>query len=213
MHIPFPRCFIKYYTVSVSSIRRSSHPRRARSGQLSGPARAVDLRAVQGRRYPGERKEWVGFGGLGFFFFSSFPVVREAVALLLCGGWEAQAVTPAARKARCTARGVGQFALAAQETWDSMLFAEASFGGASFSAFLLRIRRKPFFFFFIFILRVIHENLFFGHLLARDAPVLGCRRMEGAVPAGVQGSYPSFASFSPPCGHCEGSILLAEQFV
>lgn len=148
-----------------------------------------------------------------FGFFISFLVVREAVALLLCGGWEAQAVTLAAREARCTARGVGQFALAAQETWDTMLSAEASFGGSSFSAFLLQIRRKTFFFFLIFILRLIHENLFFGHLLARDALVLGCRRMEGAVPAGVQGSYPSFAPFPPTCGHCEGSILLAEQFV
>lgn len=87
-------------------------------------------------------------------------------------------------------RGAGQFDLAIPETWDMMLSAEASRGDASFSVLLLQIRRELF-----LPVRPIHTNMLFGHLTARDAPASGCRRMEEAVPAAVQGLYPCFA----PC--------------
>lgn len=128
---------------------------RATSRQVSGAASANP-----GKKMPWEKEKC----GFGWFFFPphlSFSVVRQDVPLLLCGGWKAQVAKLAAREARCVARGAGQFALAAQETWDTTLSAGAWVGGASLSALLLQIRRKLSLslscFFLIFLFRLSHD--------------------------------------------------------
>lgn len=56
MHIPFPAASSNNTQCPFPSVCRSSRPRRARSRQPSGAPGALVLRAIWGRRDPGERK-------------------------------------------------------------------------------------------------------------------------------------------------------------
>lgn len=72
-------------------------------------------------------------------------------------------------------------------------------------------KKKTLIYLLFLLLRLIHANLFFGHTIVRDAPALGCRRMEEAVPAGVQGSYPSPAQFPPHLAAEKGAFCITAQ--
>lgn len=88
---------------------------------------------------------------------------------------------------------------------DRALLTGGSFGGASILSFKVASRKN-----FLSPVRLIHENLLFGHLIARDAWGSGCRRTEEAA----QGSYPNLHGV--PLLHLAaamGSIPLGKLFV
>lgn len=88
---------------------------------------------------------------------------------------------------------------------DRALLTGGSFGGASILSFKVASRKN-----FLSPVRLIHENLLFGHLIARDAWGSGCRRMKQAA----QGSYPNLHGV--PLLHLTaamGSIPLGKLFV
>lgn len=193
MHIPFPAASSNNTQCPFPSVCRSSRPRRATSRQLSGAAGALVLRAIQGRRDPGERKgerrRFPLLSQLSGRMYLCFCVVDGKLRL---------------SQANCLActGDLGHDAVCWGIVWTCFIFT---------LAFANKKKTLIFFYYFFLLLRLIHANLFFGLAIARDAPALGCRRTEEAVPAGVQGSYPSSAQFSPHLTAEKGAFCITAQ--